>query len=59
MLVLIALKNLFSLHARNFEAPDSRPGSGSRLSPLEHVRGFSTPYLTIQIKQERLILLIQ
>ncbi|KAI7799789.1 putative armadillo repeat-containing protein 2 [Triplophysa rosa] len=26
----------FSLHARNFEAPDSRPGSGSRLSPLEH-----------------------
>ncbi|XP_056620116.1 armadillo repeat-containing protein 2 isoform X2 [Triplophysa dalaica] len=27
----------FSLHARNFEAPDSRPGSGSRLSPLEHI----------------------
>ncbi|XP_066557449.1 armadillo repeat-containing protein 2 [Amia ocellicauda] len=26
----------FSLHARNFEAPDSRPGSGKRLSPLEH-----------------------
>ncbi|KAA0708520.1 Armadillo repeat-containing protein 2 [Triplophysa tibetana] len=26
----------FSLHARNFEALDSRPGSGSRLSPLEH-----------------------
>ncbi|XP_031438129.1 armadillo repeat-containing protein 2 isoform X2 [Clupea harengus] len=26
----------FSLHARNFEAPDSRPGSGTRLSPLDH-----------------------
>ncbi|XP_683582.4 armadillo repeat-containing protein 2 [Danio rerio] len=26
----------FSLHARHFEAPDSRPGSGTRLSPLEH-----------------------
>uniref|UniRef100_A0A8C7M1B3 Armadillo repeat containing 2 n=1 Tax=Oncorhynchus mykiss TaxID=8022 RepID=A0A8C7M1B3_ONCMY len=26
----------FSLYARNFEAPDSRPGSGTRLSPLEH-----------------------
>ncbi|XP_026146586.1 armadillo repeat-containing protein 2 isoform X1 [Carassius auratus] len=25
----------FSLHARHFEAPDSRPGSGTRLSPLE------------------------
>ncbi|XP_060770129.1 armadillo repeat-containing protein 2 isoform X2 [Neoarius graeffei] len=24
------------LHARNFEAPDSRPSSGTRLSPLEH-----------------------
>lgn len=27
-----------SLHAQNFDAPDSRPGSGTRLSPLEHVR---------------------
>ncbi|XP_030626701.1 armadillo repeat-containing protein 2 [Chanos chanos] len=26
----------FSLHARNFEAPDSRPSSGTRLSPLDH-----------------------
>ncbi|KAK7150199.1 hypothetical protein R3I93_011455 [Phoxinus phoxinus] len=26
----------FSLHGRHFEAPDSRPGSGTRLSPLEH-----------------------
>ncbi|XP_053371495.1 armadillo repeat-containing protein 2 [Clarias gariepinus] len=26
----------FSLHARNFEAPESRPSSGTRLSPLEH-----------------------
>ncbi|KAM3603218.1 uncharacterized protein V6R79_018660 [Siganus canaliculatus] len=26
----------FSLHAQNFEAPDSRPGSGTRLSPLDH-----------------------
>ncbi|MBN3319339.1 ARMC2 protein, partial [Atractosteus spatula] len=26
----------FSLHARHFETPDSRPGSGKRLSPLEH-----------------------
>uniref|UniRef100_A0A6Q2YMV7 Armadillo repeat containing 2 n=1 Tax=Esox lucius TaxID=8010 RepID=A0A6Q2YMV7_ESOLU len=26
----------FSLYARNFETPDSRPGSGTRLSPLEH-----------------------
>ncbi|XP_066532253.1 armadillo repeat-containing protein 2 [Hoplias malabaricus] len=26
----------FSLHARNFEASDSRPSSGTRLSPLEH-----------------------
>ncbi|XP_062406840.1 armadillo repeat-containing protein 2 [Sardina pilchardus] len=28
--------SVFSLHARNFEAPDSRPGSGTRLSPLDH-----------------------
>lgn len=26
----------FSLHAQNFDAPDSRPGSGTRLSPLDH-----------------------
>ncbi|XP_036438207.1 armadillo repeat-containing protein 2 [Colossoma macropomum] len=26
----------FSLHARNFETSDSRPSSGTRLSPLEH-----------------------
>ncbi|XP_077076225.1 armadillo repeat-containing protein 2 isoform X1 [Siphateles boraxobius] len=26
----------FSLHGRHFEVPDSRPGSGTRLSPLEH-----------------------
>ncbi|XP_026871333.2 armadillo repeat-containing protein 2 isoform X2 [Electrophorus electricus] len=26
----------FSLHAQNFEVPDSRPNSGTRLSPLEH-----------------------
>ncbi|XP_040919688.1 armadillo repeat-containing protein 2 [Toxotes jaculatrix] len=26
----------FSLHAQNFDAPDSRPGSGIRLSPLDH-----------------------
>ncbi|KAJ8275226.1 hypothetical protein COCON_G00098510 [Conger conger] len=26
----------FSLYARHFEEPDSRPGSGKRLSPLEH-----------------------
>uniref|UniRef100_A0A3P8WP82 Armadillo repeat containing 2 n=1 Tax=Cynoglossus semilaevis TaxID=244447 RepID=A0A3P8WP82_CYNSE len=26
----------FSLHAQNFEAPDSRPGSGTRLAPLDH-----------------------
>ncbi|XP_062857223.1 armadillo repeat-containing protein 2 [Trichomycterus rosablanca] len=26
----------FSLHAQNFEAPDSRPNSGTRLSPLDH-----------------------
>uniref|UniRef100_A0A8C1L8Q1 Armadillo repeat containing 2 n=1 Tax=Cyprinus carpio TaxID=7962 RepID=A0A8C1L8Q1_CYPCA len=31
----------FSLHARHFEAPDSRPGSGTRLSPLEHKPGLS------------------
>ncbi|XP_041950465.1 armadillo repeat-containing protein 2 [Alosa sapidissima] len=33
----------FSLHARNFEAPDSRPGSGTRLSPLDHVSKVSLP----------------
>ncbi|KAJ8270619.1 hypothetical protein GJAV_G00117210 [Gymnothorax javanicus] len=26
----------FSLHARHFEEPESRPGSGKRLSPLDH-----------------------
>ncbi|XP_034554990.1 armadillo repeat-containing protein 2 isoform X2 [Notolabrus celidotus] len=26
----------FSLHAQNFDAPDSRPGSGTRLTPLGH-----------------------
>ncbi|XP_076844212.1 LOW QUALITY PROTEIN: armadillo repeat-containing protein 2 [Brachyhypopomus gauderio] len=26
----------YSLHSRNFEVPDSRPNSGTRLSPLEH-----------------------
>ncbi|XP_067273748.1 armadillo repeat-containing protein 2 isoform X3 [Pseudorasbora parva] len=26
----------FSLHGRHFEVPDSRPSSGTRLSPLEH-----------------------
>ncbi|XP_059211764.1 armadillo repeat-containing protein 2 [Centropristis striata] len=26
----------FSLHAQNFDAPDSRPSSGTRLSPLDH-----------------------
>ncbi|XP_029281885.1 armadillo repeat-containing protein 2 isoform X2 [Cottoperca gobio] len=26
----------FSLHAQHFDAPDSRPGSGTRLSPLDH-----------------------
>ncbi|XP_072218848.1 armadillo repeat-containing protein 2 isoform X2 [Leuresthes tenuis] len=26
----------FSLHAQNFDAYDSRPGSGTRLSPLDH-----------------------
>uniref|UniRef100_A0A3Q0RQS8 Armadillo repeat containing 2 n=1 Tax=Amphilophus citrinellus TaxID=61819 RepID=A0A3Q0RQS8_AMPCI len=26
----------FSLHAQNFDASDSRPGSGTRLSPLDH-----------------------
>ncbi|XP_058248083.1 armadillo repeat-containing protein 2 isoform X2 [Hemibagrus wyckioides] len=30
----------FSLHARNFDAPDSRPNSGTRLSPLEHKSRF-------------------
>ncbi|XP_067240117.1 armadillo repeat-containing protein 2 isoform X1 [Chanodichthys erythropterus] len=26
----------FSLHGQHFEVPDSRPGSGTRLSPLDH-----------------------
>ncbi|MFT7797551.1 armadillo repeat-containing protein 2 [Arapaima gigas] len=29
--------SVFSLHAHHFEGCDSRPGSGKRLSPLEHV----------------------
>uniref|UniRef100_A0A8D3B2H3 Armadillo repeat containing 2 n=1 Tax=Scophthalmus maximus TaxID=52904 RepID=A0A8D3B2H3_SCOMX len=29
-------QSTFSLDAQNFDAPDSRPGSGTRLSPLEH-----------------------
>uniref|UniRef100_A0A8C6UIX9 Armadillo repeat containing 2 n=1 Tax=Neogobius melanostomus TaxID=47308 RepID=A0A8C6UIX9_9GOBI len=28
----------FSLHAQNFDSPDSRPGSGTRLSPLNHLQ---------------------
>ncbi|KAK3506989.1 hypothetical protein QTP70_034689 [Hemibagrus guttatus] len=31
----------FSLHAQNFDVPDSRPNSGTRLSPLEHKSRFS------------------
>uniref|UniRef100_A0A7N8XTV3 Armadillo repeat containing 2 n=1 Tax=Mastacembelus armatus TaxID=205130 RepID=A0A7N8XTV3_9TELE len=34
----------FSLHAQNFDAPDSRPGSGTRLSPLDHKPKFPVPY---------------
>ncbi|XP_029983778.1 armadillo repeat-containing protein 2 isoform X2 [Sphaeramia orbicularis] len=33
----------FSLHAQNFDAPDSRPGSGTRLSPLNHKPKFPAP----------------
>ncbi|KAM9339239.1 armadillo repeat-containing protein 2 [Symphorus nematophorus] len=33
----------FSLHAQNFDAPDSRPGSGTRLSPLDHRPKFPVP----------------
>lgn len=33
----------FSLHAQNFDAPDSRPGSGTRLSPLNHKPRFPVP----------------
>ncbi|XP_044024408.1 armadillo repeat-containing protein 2 isoform X2 [Siniperca chuatsi] len=33
----------FSLHAQNFDAPDSRPGSGTRLSPLDHKPKFPVP----------------
>ncbi|XP_041814054.1 armadillo repeat-containing protein 2 isoform X2 [Chelmon rostratus] len=33
----------FSLHAHNFDAPDSRPGSGTRLSPLDHKPKFLVP----------------
>ncbi|XP_054474521.1 armadillo repeat-containing protein 2 [Anoplopoma fimbria] len=34
----------FSLHAQNFNAPDSRPGSGTRLSPLDHKPKFPVPF---------------
>ncbi|XP_044185836.1 armadillo repeat-containing protein 2 [Thunnus albacares] len=33
----------FSLHAQNFDAPDSRPGSGTHLSPLDHKPKFPVP----------------
>ncbi|XP_035534132.1 armadillo repeat-containing protein 2 [Morone saxatilis] len=33
----------FSLHAQSFDAPDSRPGSGTRLSPLDHKPKFPVP----------------
>lgn len=33
----------FSLHAQSFDASDSRPGSGTRLSPLDHKPKFSVP----------------
>nr|XP_019953153.1 PREDICTED: armadillo repeat-containing protein 2 [Paralichthys olivaceus]XP_019953154.1 PREDICTED: armadillo repeat-containing protein 2 [Paralichthys olivaceus] len=33
----------FSLHAQNFDAPDSRPSSGTRLSPLDHKPRFPLP----------------
>lgn len=29
--------SLYSLHAQHFDAPDSRPGSGPHLVPLDHV----------------------
>lgn len=32
---------LCSLHGQNFDASDSRPGSGTRLSPLNHVCSFT------------------
>ncbi|KAJ0060929.1 hypothetical protein NL108_001790, partial [Boleophthalmus pectinirostris] len=31
------------LHAQNFDSPDSRPGSGTRLSPLHHKPTFPIP----------------
>uniref|UniRef100_A0A8C1T7C2 Armadillo repeat containing 2 n=1 Tax=Cyprinus carpio TaxID=7962 RepID=A0A8C1T7C2_CYPCA len=37
----------FSLHAQHFEAPDSRPGSGTRLSPLEH-----KPSLSVSLDED-------
>lgn len=38
----------YSLHARNFDVPDSRPSSGKRLSPLEHVRlNFSEFFINV------------
>lgn len=38
----------FSLHGRHFEVPDSRPGSGTRLSPLEH-----KPRLSVSLDEDR------
>uniref|UniRef100_A0A8C2J5S1 Armadillo repeat containing 2 n=1 Tax=Cyprinus carpio TaxID=7962 RepID=A0A8C2J5S1_CYPCA len=37
----------FSLYAQHFEAPDSRPGSGTRLSPLEH-----KPSLSVSLDED-------
>ncbi|XP_073709260.1 armadillo repeat-containing protein 2 [Garra rufa] len=37
----------FSLHARHFDTPDSRPGSGTRLSPLEH-----KPRLSVSLDED-------
>uniref|UniRef100_A0A3Q3AIV9 Armadillo repeat containing 2 n=1 Tax=Kryptolebias marmoratus TaxID=37003 RepID=A0A3Q3AIV9_KRYMA len=34
----------FSLHGRNFDASDSRPGSGTRLSPLNHKPKLPAPF---------------
>ncbi|CAJ1078131.1 armadillo repeat-containing protein 2 isoform X2 [Xyrichtys novacula] len=36
----------FSLHAQNFDAPDSRPSSGTRLSPLDHKPKLPAPCLS-------------
>ncbi|XP_037541433.1 armadillo repeat-containing protein 2 [Nematolebias whitei] len=34
----------FSLHGQNFDASDSRPGSGTRLSPLNHKPKLPAPF---------------